>query len=161
MKKLLALSLLLAACGGGSSSTETASTSTETETSGTEATAAEAFNVLTVEEVAAGIAPEASTRLAVFDANDRETYDAGHVPGATWVHYDSVTAEVLPADTSAPVVFYCGGPTCGAAPTAAETAISLGYTNVSVMRAGISGWREAGQPVETGTAAAPAPEATN
>lgn len=156
MKKLLALSLLLAACGG-SSSTETASTTTttttttETETSGTEATA-EAFNVLTVDQVAAGIAPEASTRLAVFDANSRETYDAGHVPGATWVHYDTVTADVLPTDTSAPIVFYCGGPSCGAAPTAAETAISLGYTNVSVMRAGISGWREAGQPVETATA---------
>lgn len=148
MKKLLALSLLLAACGGGTSS----STASTTETSGTES--AEAFATITVEAVAAGIAPEASPRLAVFDANDRETYDSGHVPGATWVHYDSLTASILPSDTAAPVVFYCGGPSCGAAPAAAETAIELGYTNVAVMRAGISGWREAGQPVETATATA-------
>lgn len=148
MKKLLVLSILLAACGGGTTSS---TASTTTETSGTEST--DAFAVLTVDEVAAGIAPDAATRLAVYDANDRETFDAGHVPGATWVHYDSVTAADLPSDTAAPVVFYCGGPTCGAAPAAAETAISLGYTNVAVMRAGISGWREAGQPVEAATPA--------
>lgn len=148
MKTLLSLTVLLSfvlvsACGGGAT-TETASTD---ETSGTESTeAADAFAVLTVDEVAAGIA---ESRLAVFDANSRETFESGHVPGATWVHYDSVTAETLPADQATPIVFYCGGPACGAAPTAAETAIELGYTNVSVMRAGISGWREAGQPVET------------
>lgn len=147
MKKLLLLSVLLAACGSSSSST---ASSGGGGASGAESTAA--FAVVTVEDVAAGIAPDASPRLAVFDANDRETYDAGHVPGATWVHYDSVSAEVLPADTAAPLVFYCGGPSCGAAPTAAETAVSLGYTNVAVMRAGISGWREAGQPVETSAA---------
>lgn len=158
MKTLLSLSVLLSfvlvtACGGGSASTETASSD---ETSGTETTEtaapADAFAVLSVEEVAAGIA---ENRLAVFDANSRETYESGHVPGATWVHYDSVSTETLPADQATPIVFYCGGPSCGAAPTAAETAIELGYTNVSVMRAGISGWREAGQPVET---AAPAAE---
>lgn len=149
MKKLLLLSILLGACGGGTASSSAA---TSTETSGTEST--EAFAVVSVEDVAAGIAPDATTRFVVFDANSRETYDEGHVPGATWIHYDSVTAAVLPADTSAQLVFYCGGPTCGAAPAAATTAIELGYTNVAVMRAGISGWRDAGQPVETAVAAA-------
>lgn len=158
MKTLLSLTVLLSfvlvsACGGSGASTETASTD---ETSGTETTetseaAADAFAVLTVDEVAAGIA---ENRLAVFDANSRETFESGHVPGATWVHYDSVSTETLPADQATPIVFYCGGPSCGAAPTAAETAIELGYTNVSVMRAGISGWREAGQPVETAAPAA-------
>lgn len=154
MKTLLSLTVLLSfvlvcACGGGAS-TETASSD---ETSGTETAApADAFAVLSVEEVAAGIA---ENRLAVFDANSRETFESGHVPGATWVHYDSVSTAILPADQASPIVFYCGGPSCGSAPTAAETAIELGYTNVSVMRAGISGWREAGQPVET---AAPAAE---
>jgi rhodanese-related sulfurtransferase len=149
MKTLLSLTVLLSfvlvsACGGSGASTETASTD---ETSGTETEApADAFAVLTVEQVAAGIA---ESRLTVFDANSRETFEAGHVPGATWVHYDSVSTATLPADQATPIVFYCGSPSCGAAPTAAETAIELGYTNVSVMRAGISGWREAGQPVET------------
>lgn len=150
MKKLLVLSLLLAACGGGSTATETASTES-TESTGSETPA---FAMVSVDAVAAGIAPDATNRLAVFDANSRETFDAGHVPGATWVHYDSVTAEILPSDPAAPVVFYCANEGCGASHTAAETAVSLGHTNVAVMGAGIEGWRAAGQPVE---AAAPAP----
>ncbi len=149
MKKLLALSLLvsLTACGSSSSSTETTA-STETTTTGSEA--APAFAMMSVEEVAAGIATEStSPRLAVFDANSPETFAAGHVPGATWVDYDGVTAANLPADTATPVVFYCANESCSASHVAAETAVGLGYAHVAVMGAGIEGWRAAGQPVET------------
>jgi thiosulfate sulfurtransferase len=150
MKKLLALTVLLSlsACGSASSS-ETAATSSS---SGAEA--APAFAMMSVDEVAAGITETASPRLAVFDANSPETYAAGHVPGATWVDYDGVTAAVLPADTATPVVFYCANEHCSASHVAAETAIGLGYSRVAVMGAGIEGWQAAGQPTEA--AAAPA-----
>jgi hypothetical protein len=43
----------------------------------------------------------------VFDANQREVYDAGHVPTAKWVPSDAVTADMLPPDKAATLVFYC------------------------------------------------------
>lgn len=45
--------------------------------------------------------------VAIFDNNSRERYERGHVPGARWVGHDQVTAEVLPADHDAKLVFYC------------------------------------------------------
>ena len=43
----------------------------------------------------------------VFDANPRAMYEKRHLPGARWVPYDGVVAEMLPPDRSATVVFYC------------------------------------------------------
>jgi rhodanese-related sulfurtransferase len=77
-------------------------------------------------------------------------YEQRHIPGARWVRYDGVTADVLPSDRSAALVFYCANPSCSASPHAAETAIALGWTNVYVMPDGIFGWVEAGLPVEPG-----------
>ncbi len=136
----------LAGCGG------TTSTPTETQaaatTSGHESNAA--FSQMTIEQVAAGLA-QGPGALAVFDANSPATYAEHHVPTATWVDYDGVTAEQLPADLAVPVVFYCANEHCGASHTAAEMAIGLGHSNVSVMGAGIQGWVDAGQPVESAT----------
>ena len=70
------------------------------------------------------------------------------MPGATWVHYDSVTAEMLPTDHTASLVFYCANESCTASHTAAEAAVALGYSDVSVMGGGIQGWLAAGKPVE-------------
>ena len=73
------------------------------------------------------------------------------MPGATWVHYDSVTAETLPADHATSLVFYCANEQCEASHVASSTAMDLGFTDVSVMGAGIDGWIASGQPVETAT----------
>lgn len=99
---------------------------------------------LSIEEVA-GIV-EAGTHT-IFDVNNPQRYADGHVPGAVNIAKDAV-AEALPDDKGTPVVFYCGSITCQAAPKAAALAASLGYTDVSVLAAGISGWEEAGQPTE-------------
>jgi len=140
MARIVLVSMLaLAGCGGA------AATSTTTATAANES--APRFSQMTVEEVASGIA--ASPRLAVFDANSREHFDEQHVPGAVWVDHDAVTREQLPEDPTAPVVFYCYNEQCSASHVAAEDAIALGFTNVSVMGAGISGWVAAGQPVES------------
>jgi rhodanese-related sulfurtransferase len=158
MRSLSALfiALSLAACGGSSSGTASETTSTETaSTSGSETEGGEAaprFATVTIDQVATRLDAHDPT-LAVYDANGRETFDEHHVPGATWVHYDSVTADVLPADHATSLVFYCGSEQCTASHVAADTALDLGYTDVSVMTAGISGWIAAGKPVE---AAAPA-----
>lgn len=156
MRRVSALFIVcsLAACGGGAA----ASTSSDTaSTSGSESTteAAPRFAQVSIDNVAARLDAH-DARLAVFDANGRSTFDEHHVPGASWVDYDSVTAEVLPADHTMSLVFYCGDEQCSASHVAAETAVDLGFTDVAVMGAGISGWLAAGKPVETGATTAPA-----
>lgn len=133
-----AVAMMLTACGGSSATSATTATSSE---------AAPAFAQISVADVAAAIqAPE--RHVAVFDANHRDRYDAAHVPGATWVDYDGVTREQLPADASTPLVFYCFNEQCSASHVAAEQAIALGFADVSVMGGGIEGWVAAGLPTE-------------
>ena len=89
-------------------------------------------------------------KKAVFiDVNGTESFKKGRIPGA--LNYDDVKsklAESLPADKNAVIVAYCGGPKCKAYEKAAKAASDLGYKNVRHLVAGISGWKEAEQPVE-------------
>ncbi len=89
-----------------------------------------------------------SNTVFVYDCNEADTYEWAHVPGAILTVYDEVTAEKLPPDHGAAIVFYCYSPECTAAGMAAHTAIDLGYTNVRYMSAGITGWQDAELPTE-------------
>ena len=51
----------------------------------------------------------------VYDCNEADLYAEMHVPGAVLIVYDQITAEQLPADRSAMLVFYCYSPECPAA----------------------------------------------
>src|SRR5688572_29848835 len=91
----------------------------------------------------------AAGSIAVFDANGEETRRReGIVPGARLLsssgRFDPATE--LPASKSTPLVFYCGNESCTASDGAAERAREAGWPDVSVMRAGIAGWRAAGKP---------------
>ena len=89
----------------------------------------------------------------VFDANDADTRkEYGVVPGAVLLDHKDYSLSVLPAAKSDKLVFYCGGTQCRASDKAAARAASAGYSDVSVMRAGIRGWKDAGQ------ATSPAPQ---
>jgi len=87
-------------------------------------------------------------RLRVFDVNSLASWQEAHVPGAR--HLDPAGFELsdLPAERDQALVFYCSGPLCRKAPRAAKRARGFGYTNVSVMSAGIRGWMAAGMPTE-------------
>jgi len=92
----------------------------------------------------------AAKNATVIDVNGSKSYRAGHIPGA--LDYSDVKGDLaksLPADKSALVVAYCGGPKCMAYKKAAQAAKELGYTNVKHLSAGISGWKEAGEQVES------------
>ena len=84
----------------------------------------------------------------VYDSNEADLYAEMHVPGAVLIVYDQITVDQLPADRNAVLVFYCYSPECPASHTAAQTARSLGYTNVHYMLAGIIGWQDAGMRTE-------------
>ena len=106
------------------------------------------FPDISIAEVKAAVETKKAT---IIDVNGTSSWKGGHIPGA--VDFQSKKAEfakVLPADKGALVIAYCGGPSCGAYAAAANAAKELGYTNVKHMSAGISGWKDAGAPLEKG-----------
>ena len=100
-----------------------------------------------VDEVAKFVKERTAT---VYDANGAETrQEYGVIPGAVLLtnHREYALSE-LPASKSNKVVFYCGGTMCRASDKAAARAVAAGYTDVSVLREGIKGWKAAGQPTD-------------
>lgn len=146
MKKLFVVAAAAAAlvlgAGAGSSA----------QACGGDKTAEAAFGKMTVEQVWARV--EAKDGLHVYDANSKERFDEGHVPGAIWVDYKTLTAEALPARKDADIVFYCAREQCTASHKAARAAMDLGYTSVAVMPEGIKGWEAKQKPVERAAASA-------
>jgi len=62
------------------------------------------FGSLTVREVSARLKEK---NFFVFDNNNYQRFQQGHVPGARWLNPYSVQPNDLPADKSATLVFYC------------------------------------------------------
>ena len=103
---------------------------------------------LAVADVAALLQAKSVT---VLDANDADTRkEQGVVPGAVLLSSsrDYALSE-LPPSKDTKLVFYCGGTACRASDKAAKRAADAGYADVSVMRAGIRGWKSAGQTTAT------------
>jgi rhodanese-related sulfurtransferase len=84
----------------------------------------------------------------VVDANGASTrQEYGVIPGAVLLSdHKSYALTELPSEKSTKLVFYCGGTACRASDAAAGRAASAGYSNVSVLREGIRGWKGAGRP---------------
>ncbi|QYF92099.1 rhodanese-like domain-containing protein [Massilia sp. PAMC28688] len=82
----------------------------------------------------------------IIDLNAPAAWRKAHVPGALNLAPDHA-ASALPADLDTSLVFYCSNPLCTKAPRAARRARQLGYTDVRVMSAGITGWVDARLPV--------------
>jgi rhodanese-related sulfurtransferase len=91
-------------------------------------------------------------QVTLLDANGTKSWKGGHIPGAIdFKANQEKLASLLPADKSALVVAYCGGPKCVAYKAAIEAAQKLGYTNIKHLPAGISGWTKAGEPTDKGS----------
>lgn len=86
----------------------------------------------------------------VVDVNPINSWLRARVPGARRLDHDRFVAEDLPAGKDTPLVFYCSNPLCRKAPLAARRARAMGYTEVAVLSAGISGWLSAGLAIESG-----------
>lgn len=87
--------------------------------------------------------------VTVIDVNSRHSWLKARVPGAINLAPDFDEAQ-LPGDRVAPLVFYCSNRLCRKAPIAARRAGKLGYSDVRVMSAGISGWVDARLPADSG-----------
>lgn len=121
--------------------------------------AAERFKSISLTEVDALLAQKG--KVFIYDANVESTrQNVGIVPGAQLLdsssNYD--TKKFLPADKASKLVFYCANPMCTASHHAADRALDAGYTDVSVMKDGIYGWKKAGKALAKAAAALAAPE---
>ena len=99
---------------------------------------------VTIPELAKLTSAKAAT---VFDANNNEfRAKNGVIPGAILLTSSSEFALTeLPAKKDAKVVFYCASEKCNASSGAAKKALGAGYTDVSVLPDGLTGWKKAGQ----------------
>jgi rhodanese-related sulfurtransferase len=88
-------------------------------------------------------------QVTVFDVNSRQSWMKAHVPGALPLDPVNYAETDLPADKASNLVFYCSNPFCRKAPSAARRAKQMGYPNVKVMSAGISGWQDHKLPTES------------
>src|SRR4030095_6252562 len=79
-------------------------------------------------------------QVTVIDVNSRQSWIKARVPGALNLDPAGYHDSDLPPDKESNLVFYCSNPMCTKAPNAARRAKKMGYSNVKVMSAGISGW---------------------
>src|ERR1041385_5275251 len=61
---------------------------------------------LTVDQVAARLAAK-DGKTFIYDNNSKESWTSGHVPGAKWLDDEKVTADGLPPNKAATLIFYC------------------------------------------------------
>ena len=89
------------------------------------------------------------SKIIMVDANSPKTRaKEGVVPGARLLSsHSKFASSELKASKKDTLVFYCHSEACGAAPKAAMTARSMGFT-AKVMDAGIMGWKKAGHAVK-------------
>jgi rhodanese-related sulfurtransferase len=87
-------------------------------------------------------------QVTVIDVNSRQSWMQARVPGALNLDPTGYNDSDLPPDKKSSLVFYCSGPMCRKAPNATRRAKQMGYSNVKVMSAGISGWLAAHLPTE-------------
>ena len=88
--------------------------------------------------------------VTVIDVNSPGSWIKARVPGARNLDPVEYKDSDLPSDKNAVLVFYCSNPMCRKAPNAARRAKKMGYSDVHVMSAGISGWLAANLPTESG-----------
>jgi rhodanese-related sulfurtransferase len=100
--------------------------------------------------------------VPIIDARVANEYVESHIKGAKSVPYkeksakdvkfdpkeDSFDLAKLPADKSAPLIFYCNAGECWKSYKASKLAFDAGYKKVQWLRGGIPEWKAKGYPVE-------------
>jgi rhodanese-related sulfurtransferase len=87
--------------------------------------------------------------VTVIDVNSSSSWRSARVSGSLNLEPATFREGDLPTDRDTVLVFYCSNPFCRKAPNAARRAKGMGYRNVRVMSAGISGWLAAELPTES------------
>lgn len=88
--------------------------------------------------------------VTVIDVNSRQSWVTARVPGSRNLDPVGYKEADLPLEKSSSLVFYCSNFLCRKAPNAARRAEQMGYSDVHVMSAGISGWLSSKLPTDSG-----------
>ncbi|MEW6428448.1 MAG: rhodanese-like domain-containing protein [Thermodesulfobacteriota bacterium] len=105
---------------------------------------------ITPDELSALLEGSAPDRYLLADARPAARFAEASIRTAISLPVAKMEKEgeqLLPADKDTPIVFFCGGPTCGLSTKNAGLAKKLGYTNVRVMLQGVPGWKKSGRPL--------------
>ena len=102
-----------------------------------------------VQEVKAKL--DAGERFHFLDVREESEFAEGHAIGAHHLGKGVLERDIesMIADTSAPIVLYCGGGYRSV--LAAEVLRRMGYGDVLSMDGGIRAWRDAGYPLSRNT----------
>ncbi|WP_394435747.1 rhodanese-like domain-containing protein [Streptomyces sp. SGAir0957] len=102
-----------------------------------------------VSDVAAALAADGDPGFVLVDVRSTESWDQGHVPGATHLPNALIPGQAGQLlDRSVPVVTYCWGPACNGASRAALALAGLGF-QVKEMLGGFEYWVREGFAHET------------
>ena len=100
---------------------------------------------------------DSSEDVTVVETLEPDSFKEYHLPGAINVPNDDTfeqSIEEAVPQKDRQVVVYCADTKCGSSADAAKKMETLGYTNVMDYDAGKADWKEAGLPIEAGTAGA-------
>ena len=91
--------------------------------------------------------------VLVVDTRDEADFRGDRIPGAISLAYHGFSAyfprfsESVSQDR--PLLIYCYGTSCGLASRVAKRLLVYGYTDLTILRNGIDGWKAANLPLET------------
>ena len=88
--------------------------------------------------------------LVLIDSRETSNRTFGYIEGSVGLQDTDTNCESLKnviESTQSSVVFYCNGPKCGRSVTAANIALSCGYSNLFWFRGGIEEWRHKSYPL--------------
>lgn len=90
----------------------------------------------------------------ILDARPAADFDAGHIPGAVSLPYDTVEEKMTEVQAlltpAQPILTYCSGESCDESFLLTLYLRRQGFTNVVLFAAGFDQWKSAGNPVEGG-----------
>ena len=86
----------------------------------------------------------------LVDVREESEWGNGHITNAIYIGKGVIERDIEKKidNTEAEIILYCGGGFRSA--LAADNLQKMGYTNVSSMDSGYSGWVSAGYPIENG-----------
>lgn len=89
-------------------------------------------------------------KFFLVDVREESEWKKGHITNAIYIGKGVIERDIEKKinNTKAEIILYCGGGFRSA--LAADNIQKMGYTNVSSMDGGYSGWISAGYPVENG-----------